>query len=99
MSAAALPLDLFGVLWRLSATLFFVALNGFFVAAEFALVKVRSSRVEQLAEAGGAAAQRVKHILEHLGPMRATVLDVVRRRVHRVRLERRAPEPGSGEPS
>jgi hypothetical protein len=25
--------DLFGVAWRLGATLFFVALNGFFVAA------------------------------------------------------------------
>jgi CBS domain containing-hemolysin-like protein len=28
-------------LWRLAVTLFFVAANGFFVAAEFALVKVR----------------------------------------------------------
>ncbi len=36
-------LDAFGVAWRLGATLFFVLLNGFFVAAEFALVKVRSS--------------------------------------------------------
>jgi CBS domain containing-hemolysin-like protein len=63
---AAPTLDLLGVLWRLGATLFFVALNGFFVAAEFALVKVRSTRVEQLAEEGGAAALRVRHILKHL---------------------------------
>jgi len=60
------PLDFIGVAWRLAATLFFVALNAFFVAAEFALVKVRSSRIEQLAEAGGAAAQRLRHILSHL---------------------------------
>ena len=39
-------LDFFGVAWRLGATLFFALLNGFFVAAEFALVKVRSSRID-----------------------------------------------------
>jgi CBS domain containing-hemolysin-like protein len=36
--------------WRLLATAFFVLLNGFFVAAEFALVKVRASRLDLLAE-------------------------------------------------
>ena len=40
--------DAWGVVWRLSATLFFVVLNGFFVAAEFALVKVRGSRIESM---------------------------------------------------
>lgn len=59
-------LDLFGVAWRLGATLFFVALNGFFVAAEFALVKVRESRIEILAREGRAAAPTVQHILGHL---------------------------------
>ena len=59
-------LDLFGVAWRLGATLFFVALNGFFVAAEFGLVKVRAGRIQELARRGGKAAERVKHILEHL---------------------------------
>ena len=44
MSDPHTSLDLFGVAWRLGATLFFVVLNGFFVAAEFALVKVRESR-------------------------------------------------------
>ncbi len=66
MHDAAAPLDWVGVLWRLGATLFFVALNAFFVAAEFALVKVRSTRVEQLAEEGSRAAQRVKHLLRRL---------------------------------
>ncbi|MBZ0267572.1 CNNM domain-containing protein [bacterium] len=59
-------LDLFGVIWRLGATLFFVLLNGFFVAAEFSLVKVRAGRIQELAQHGGAAARRVRHILTHL---------------------------------
>ena len=59
-------LDLFGVLWRLGATLLFVALNGFFVAAEFALVKVRESQVAQLAREGRRAAITVQHMLKHL---------------------------------
>jgi CBS domain containing-hemolysin-like protein len=59
-------LDLFGVSWRLGVTIFFVALNGFFVAAEFALVKVRTSRIEQLAKEGSRAAPTVQHILSHL---------------------------------
>jgi len=58
--------DLFGVAWRLGATLFFVALNGFFVAAEFALVKVREPRIAQLARDGSRAAPTVQHILRHL---------------------------------
>jgi CBS domain containing-hemolysin-like protein len=58
--------DLFGVAWRLGATLFFVALNGFFVAAEFALVKVREPRIAQLARDGNRAAPTVQHILQHL---------------------------------
>src|SRR5262245_34625889 len=59
-------LDLFGVVWRLGATFFFVFLNGFFVAAEFALVKVRASRIDELVAAGRRRARVVKHILEHL---------------------------------
>lgn len=58
-------LDLFGVAWRLGATLFFVFLNGFFVAAEFALVKVRESRIAQLARDGSRRAATVQHILKH----------------------------------
>lgn len=59
-------IDLLGVAWRLGATIFFVALNGFFVAAEFALVKVRSSRIDDLAEQGSRQARTVQHIVEHL---------------------------------
>jgi len=66
MSDPHSSLDLFGVSWRLGVTVFFVALNGFFVAAEFALVKVRTSRIDQLAKEGSRAAPTVQHILAHL---------------------------------
>ncbi len=46
------------------AVLIFV--NGFFVAAEFALVKVRSSQIEQLAERGSWAAKLTSKTLDHL---------------------------------
>jgi putative hemolysin len=49
-----------GVLWRLSALLALVVANGFFVAAEFAIVTVRKTRVDQLLAEGhhGAGAVR-----------------------------------------
>lgn len=43
-----------------------VLLNGFFVAAEFALVSVRRSRVAHLANTGSARARRVQQALSHL---------------------------------
>ncbi|HEV2862759.1 MAG TPA: hemolysin family protein [Pyrinomonadaceae bacterium] len=43
-----------------------VFLNGFFVAAEFALVGVRRSRIETLAETGDGRARRVINILDNL---------------------------------
>ncbi len=66
MHEAEVGFGVFGIAWRLGATLFFVLLNGFFVAAEFALVKVRSSRIDELAAAGGRRARTVQHILAHL---------------------------------
>jgi CBS domain containing-hemolysin-like protein len=61
-----MSLDLLGVAWRLGLTLFFVLLNGFFVAAEFALVKARAARIEQLARDGSRSARMVRHILANL---------------------------------
>jgi CBS domain containing-hemolysin-like protein len=52
--------------WALALTVFFVALNGFFVAAEFALVKVRAARLETLVRQGSKKAASVIHILRHL---------------------------------
>lgn len=47
-------------------TLFLVFLNGFFVAAEFAIVKVRSSRIELLANGGSKPAIMAKHMISNL---------------------------------
>lgn len=41
-------------------------LSAFFVAAEFAIVRVRSSRIDQLISEGNKQARRVKRILSHL---------------------------------
>jgi CBS domain containing-hemolysin-like protein len=51
---------------RLGATLLFVLLNGFFVAAEFAFVTVRGSRVEVLAKSGSNRARIAQGILDRL---------------------------------
>ena len=47
-------------------TLFLVALNGFFVAAEFAIVKVRSSKLKLAADAGRPMARTALHIVNNL---------------------------------
>lgn len=47
-------------------TIFLVLLNGFFVAAEFALVKVRSSQIELRALAGNNMAKLTQNMLTHL---------------------------------
>ena len=66
MSDPHTQLDAVGVAWRLGATLFFVLLNGFFVATEFALVKVRATRIDNLAKDGNRSAVLVQHILQHM---------------------------------
>ena len=48
---------------RILAAFALVVLNGFFVLAEFALVKVRSTRLEELVEAGGKLAPKAKEAL------------------------------------
>jgi CBS domain containing-hemolysin-like protein len=51
------PTSLIVVVAKLAAVLFFVAANGFFVGAEFALVSVRRPRLEARAAAGSRRAQ------------------------------------------
>ncbi len=51
---------------KLGAVLLLVAANGFFVAAEFAFVGVRRSRIETLAAAGKASAIRLLRLLNYL---------------------------------
>lgn len=60
------PLSWGDAAWRLLATAFFVFVNGFFVAAEFALVKVRTIRIEELAKAGRRTAIVASHMTRHL---------------------------------
>lgn len=47
-------------------TIFLVLLNGFFVAAEFAIVKVRASQIDLKAKEGHRMAALAKHITNHL---------------------------------
>ncbi len=51
---------------KLLFTIFLVFLNGFFVAAEFAIVKVRASQLELKAWDGDNNAKIAKHIVDHL---------------------------------
>ncbi len=51
---------------KLGVVLLLVAVNGFFVAAEFALVGVRRSRIETLAAAGKSSAKRLLDLLDNL---------------------------------
>ncbi|MFN3650435.1 MAG: hemolysin family protein [Armatimonadota bacterium] len=50
----------------LFAAFLLVLLNGFFVAAEFALVKVRSTRIAELASEGKPTARMALHAVNHL---------------------------------
>ncbi len=50
----------------ISAALGILLFNAFFVAAEFALVKVRGTRVDQLPQEGNRRARIVAHMLGHL---------------------------------
>src|ERR1041384_2424478 len=51
---------------KLLAVILLVAANGFFVAAEFALVGVRSSRIETLATQGSRSAKLLMRLLQNL---------------------------------
>ncbi|HVE75702.1 MAG TPA: CNNM domain-containing protein, partial [Actinomycetota bacterium] len=50
--------------WKLLAVLLLVAANGFFVAAEFSLVAVRRTRIEELIAAGSRRAISTKKALD-----------------------------------
>jgi CBS domain containing-hemolysin-like protein len=54
------------MLLNILLTFFLVFLNGFFVAAEFAIVKVRLSQIELMAKAGNPVAKVAKSIIEKL---------------------------------
>ena len=54
------------IVGKLAAIGGLVLLNGFFVACEFAIVKVRSSQLDALIEEGNLRANLVKHVRSHL---------------------------------
>ena len=51
---------------KLLLALFLVVLNGFFVAAEFSIVKVRYSQIQLKAADGNSMAKQAEHIIKHL---------------------------------
>jgi len=56
----------FDVTVRLLSVLFLVLLNGFFVAAEFAIVKVRSTQIETLVRRHHRRARVADNVIQHL---------------------------------
>jgi magnesium and cobalt exporter, CNNM family len=54
------------IIFKLLAVLFLVLLNGFFVASEFAIVKVRASQLDALASQGVARARLTRHVTSRL---------------------------------
>src|SRR5215471_15269016 len=56
----------FVILAKLLAIVFLVLLNGFFVASEFAIVKVRSSQLQALIAQGNRGARLARHVTAHL---------------------------------
>lgn len=54
------------VIFNLLIILFLVFMNGFFVAAEFAIVKIRSSRLDMLIEAGDRRAKYAKILTDQI---------------------------------
>jgi CBS domain containing-hemolysin-like protein len=64
--------DLVASLGRLLIALVLVVLNGFFVASEFAFVRIRSTSVEQLADAGRPGSAALQDAMDNLDDFLAT---------------------------
>ncbi len=54
------------IIFNIIVILFLVALNGFFVASEFSIVKVRPSRLDTLIKEGSKSAVYARKVTEHL---------------------------------
>jgi len=60
------------LVWRLFFVFFFIGINAFFVTAEFSIVTVRRSRINQLVEEGDIPARSVKSLQKRLDRLLAT---------------------------
>ena len=65
-SDVSAPISFSMIALKLGIVLLLVGANGFIVAAEFALVGVRRSRIETLAAAGNSSAKRLLRLLNNL---------------------------------
>lgn len=54
------------IIWKILLVIFLVLLNGFFVASEFAIVKVRSTRIAQLTKEGNLRAKIAQRLIGNL---------------------------------
>ena len=58
--------EFISILWRLLAVLVLVLVNGFFVAAEFALVKIRDTQLQPFIRRGSRRARVARQVLQNL---------------------------------
>ena len=58
--------EIISILWRLLAVLVLVLVNGFFVAAEFALVKIRDTQLQPFIQRGSRRARVAREVLKNL---------------------------------
>jgi CBS domain containing-hemolysin-like protein len=65
-AVTSVPMTATSAVVRLSAVMVLVAINGFFVAAEFAFVGVRRSRIETMAAGGSRRARRLLTLLDNM---------------------------------
>lgn len=54
------------MIWNIIITILLVLLNAFFVAAEFAIVKVRASQIDLRVRSGHKSAKVTRHLIDHL---------------------------------
>jgi CBS domain containing-hemolysin-like protein len=72
LSQVFTPLSYSEVLLRLLSVFVLIAINAFFVAAEFSIVSVRRSRINQLADAGDVQAQTVQDLQRSIDRLLST---------------------------
>ena len=79
--------------WKLVVTAVVVILNGFFVAAEFALVKVRPMRIQALADAGDRRAKIISMVMANLDQRKLCIRIIRIRSIQRQRSRMRFHSP------